>query len=461
MEINSSPIPGDDSTSQWPSRSDHGTDTSERNKGNNARPRETNRLNLNDIFKTRQFTRFFTLKPKTDSNLTKLNMFKVDKEISSKIGICEKISEDFRNKGWTIQVKSHEQGEKLKLLTHLVGEPVSVESHESHNTSQGVITCNLLKKYSEADIVEGLEDQGVIGCRRIIKNMKTPNPEPTSTLILTFNKSSPPDRIIIRTGLIERVRLYIPLPRRCYNCHKYGHSGAKCRRPIAVCGRCGQDVSTNHSTKTCTNNMKCIHCNGNHPVSDRNCPTYLIEKEILAIKTKEHLTYSEARAKVLPMFPRPNKTYSSVTSDNPLNKENISNANNESHEETDKNNSVDESNANMEISNNRPLGSKRALQTNEQQENENAKRKKENTYIPNLNQKYTLSHQISFELMSDEEEDVEETRPPDGEQLRDKEKDVNNFEKINQQKEQILNKLRKMEEENRKEGGSPNPYKGE
>ena len=89
-------------------------------------------------------------------------MFKVDKAIIGKIGKCEKISEDYLNKSWTVEVTSEEQGKKLQQMTTLLQEPVTVVSHESYNQSEGVITCTILKGYSDKDISEGLAEHGVL-----------------------------------------------------------------------------------------------------------------------------------------------------------------------------------------------------------------------------------------------------------------------------------------------------------
>ena len=264
-----------------------------------ARPREmTNITNFETLFGQKNFTKYYSIKSNGEANLAKMNMFKVDKEITKYIGVCEKNTEDFQSKSWTVEVKTSEQGNKLLTMTNLLGETVEVTPHEYHNSSQGVITCALLKGYSDDDIVEGLGDRGVIGCRRIIRGPKSPHPEPTTTLILTFNTPNPPDRLVIRTGLTERVRLYIPLPRRCYNCQRYGHSGIKCRKPTPVCIRCGEDMEEGHNPENCLSPVNCPHCHEPHSVTSKTCKKYILEKEILAIKTKEHLTFAEARAKM-------------------------------------------------------------------------------------------------------------------------------------------------------------------
>ena len=114
-------------------------------------------------------------------------MFKVDKAVSNYIGPLENISEDFSNKTWTIEVRNEMQGRKLIEMNELMSEPIIVTPHEYRNQSKGVITCSILKGYEDCYIVEGLKDQGVTNCQRIVRHPNSNNPEPTTTLILTFN----------------------------------------------------------------------------------------------------------------------------------------------------------------------------------------------------------------------------------------------------------------------------------
>jgi len=112
----------------------------------------------------------------------------------------------------------------------LLSEPITMMPHERHNQSQVEITCTLLKGYNDEDIAEGLSEQVIVQCKRIVKQPKSENTIPTTTLILTFNSSQPPDRVFIRTGLSERVRQIYSNAKEIFKCQHYGHSGGNCRR---------------------------------------------------------------------------------------------------------------------------------------------------------------------------------------------------------------------------------------
>jgi hypothetical protein len=219
-------------------------------------------------------------------------------------------------------VKSDEQGKKLLTLHTLINEPVEVVPHERFNQSEGVITCALLKDYSEEEIVDGLSHVGVQKAYRMKRKNDNGELENTTTLILTFNTCNPPDRIRIIAGLSERVRPYIPLPRRCFKCQKYGHPKKNCRNEIEICARCSEPCHENHSSNDCTGAIKCYHCKEPHLTTSKKCQRYIMEQEIIATKVKEHLSFYEARQKVLDRFPRFKIPYSRAIQYNNSNHQN-------------------------------------------------------------------------------------------------------------------------------------------
>ena len=171
--------------------------------------------------------------------------------------------------------------------------------------------------YTNEEITEGLSDHGVIDCRRIIRNLKSSQPVPTATFILTLDSATLPDRINIRSRLTERILVYIPLYQGVgLIASQYGYSGAKCHRALPVCVRCGLDVEGDHNPDNCQLPINCIHCHQPYSVSTKICFRYLFKKDMLTIKTEEHFTFPEAREKARLTFNASSCTYPAAASYN-------------------------------------------------------------------------------------------------------------------------------------------------
>merc|ERR1712002_1053561 len=85
---------------------------------------------------------------------------------------------------------------------------------------------------------------------------------------------------------------------------------AKDQGRSAVCCNCAEEE---HGT--CYRNPECVHCGGGYPSSSNECEVYMLEREIQATRTKEKVTFSEAREKVLAKCIRPGVSYAVVAAD--------------------------------------------------------------------------------------------------------------------------------------------------
>ncbi|GFV57825.1 uncharacterized protein TNCV_3072041 [Trichonephila clavipes] len=179
-----------------------------------------------------------------------------------------------------------------------------VTPHKSLNSSPGVISEPDLLYTSEAEILEGFSDQGVVQVRRITLKKDT-RIVPTKHLILTFNSPKLPTNI--KAGYLNcKIRPYIPNPLRCYKCQRFGHSQTSCRGQL-TCSRC---ASVGHSSMDCTLEPKCVDCTESHPSNSKLCPKWKTEKEIQVIKTNRNIPYVEARKLIAPQL---SQTYAQVT----------------------------------------------------------------------------------------------------------------------------------------------------
>ncbi|GFT03573.1 uncharacterized protein TNCV_2986861 [Trichonephila clavipes] len=105
------------------------------------------------------------------------------------------------------------------------------------------------------------------------------------------------------------VRPYIPNPLRCFQCQRFGHSKTVCRGQ-PTCSRCAE---VGHDSADCKAKERCVNCKGDHSSFSRSCPTWLLEKEITAIKIKDKISYPEARRVVSSRTPVSGKSYASAT----------------------------------------------------------------------------------------------------------------------------------------------------
>jgi hypothetical protein len=141
--------------------------------------------------------------------------------------------------------------------------------------------------------MEGLKSQGVSDAYQI-QAMREGEKKPTGTVILTFHGSTLPD--FINVGYLRvHVRVYIPNPRRCFNCQKYGHYSDHCKND-SVCERCGKNTEKQpHNPAWCQSDPHCVNCSGNHKASAKECPKWKEEKEIQKLKCTMDITITEAR----------------------------------------------------------------------------------------------------------------------------------------------------------------------
>ena len=186
--------------------------------------------------------------------------------------------------------------------------PISVTPHRTKNTSRGVIYCTDLEEVSDDDIADGLSAFGVVSARRIMSR-RGGVVMPSHNIILTFNQMDLPREVTV--GYVKvKVRQYIPNPMRCFKCLRFGHTREDCRNP-PTCSMC---AGTDHKGDDCTaETRKCVNCGDQqtpHTAFDPKCPSLLREKEIVAIKFTERVSFKEARDRVNASHPK--RSYASV-----------------------------------------------------------------------------------------------------------------------------------------------------
>ena len=254
--------------------------------------------NRNSIQSSDKFDKFLVIKHQDQNkNMAKQSPFKVDRAIKSLLGDNHKcrIESNFRSGLLLIEVVQKEYHDKLLRTNDLNGIPVIIEPHKTLNTSKGTIVCDALDEYTNDELKTELADYDV---KEVYRTNKYTNGKqvPSNFYIITFNKPTIPQEVRI-VFLNIKVSPYIPNPRRCDNCQRYGHGRLHCKRD-PVCAKCGK-TDPGHVYGECTDDKYCANCNGDHPASSRQCPLWQLEKETAKRKVTCNIRYPEAKAQVI------------------------------------------------------------------------------------------------------------------------------------------------------------------
>jgi len=221
-----------------------------------------------------------------DEEFSRLSAITICRTIKEYIGLVEN-TRRLRSSSLLVQVAHKEQSTKLLELRDFAGAPVKVEPHRFFNSCKGVITSHESSRCSDDELRDWLNEYNVIHIYR------KPNKQNPQLITLTFDGSILPARVSIGFEWC-RVRPYIPNPKRCYNCQRFGHFSGSCRSK-AACANCGSREHTHSRDSPCKEIPHCINCGGDEPAYHRGCPKWQIEKEILKIKATKDISFPQAR----------------------------------------------------------------------------------------------------------------------------------------------------------------------
>ncbi|GBO00704.1 hypothetical protein AVEN_14112-1 [Araneus ventricosus] len=257
------------------------------------------------------FDTFFIIKrlSENNENFTNVSPFLVEMAIIGSVGIVTS-TKLMRSGDLLVEVASRKQAQQILKLNSLSNIAISVQPLVTLNTSKGVITCGRLLNLSNEEITQELGGQGFKDVRRI--NIRRDGElMPTKHFILTFNTPRLPE--YIKAGYVRcSVRPYIPNPLRCFKCQRFGHSKTNCRWTL-TCARC---AAAGHESTDCTAVEKCVNCDGKHTSFSRSCPKWKVEKEVVATKYKQNISFPEARRLVKAQTPPDGTSYASVVDKN-------------------------------------------------------------------------------------------------------------------------------------------------
>ena len=234
----------------------------------------------------RTYNRYFVMSSHSDQ-LKNLSAITVCRSLQRLVGETESTTR-LQDGSLLIHACNFDQADKVQHLTELAGVPVKVTPHGTLNSCKGVVYSHESRTCSDDELIDWLNQQGVTDCHRIPTKSA-----PYELLILTFAGTVLPHRVSIGFEWC-RVRPYIPNPRRCFKCQRYGHVSKNCKRP-AACAKCSSSVHTHSRDDPCSLPAHCVNCGAAHAAFDKTCPKWILEKEVMRLKATQNISFPQAR----------------------------------------------------------------------------------------------------------------------------------------------------------------------
>ena len=204
---------------------------------------------------------------------------------------------------------------KVNNIGKIADIPVQKEltaSHRDLNSIRGVVDGSRLMA-DGTRLIDKSEEQLNKGFKNSIKKHRISEVTRlgnSNKLLLKFQCGSLPLETYYGIQIL-RVVPYKRLPRRCYRCHNYGHSGKKCRleATTVICSNCGLTKEKHRSTNSpnrdnigsamgdsCLLEPRCIPCKiAGHNAKSSLCPRYILEKAIIKMIDSEKISPEAAR----------------------------------------------------------------------------------------------------------------------------------------------------------------------
>lgn len=120
-------------------------------------------------------------------------------------------------------------------------------------------------------------------------------PQPTERVTVTFRTNKLPSKVKMNHTSVD-VKPFIRKAILCLHCLRYNHKTEDCRSKKR-CQTCGEQHADLDAYDNCQEELKCLHCKGEHSTADSRCPERLRQNTMKKLMAKNGLTYFEAKEK--------------------------------------------------------------------------------------------------------------------------------------------------------------------
>jgi len=250
----------------------------------------TTRVNLEELFQTETFEKFFTIRL-TNSSKREMSPFKFERDLIQQIeGPPIYISKGGKNT-YLVEVRNKSQSEKIRSVSEVDGKNCVVRPYELYNDNKGLIYIYNSEIEDFQSFKNGLCNEYKF--KDVVHAHWIKTKQNSQAYIVVTNEAALPTHIHV-TGeyTLTRVHPYHDSPLHCKWCLTYGHSRKYCSAVSPKCRNCAGD----HSSDSCSNadTIKCYNCGGEHRAGHHTCPANQKEVKIAETQKNHKVTRQQA-----------------------------------------------------------------------------------------------------------------------------------------------------------------------
>ena len=217
------------------------------------------------------------------------NKEKIFRELKAKANLDRGDITEIRDGSLLIKTRSPITTGKLLKVNKILNYEVRTNINERLSQTRCTIYATGLMQLSEAELLEDFADRGIVAVKRFKKRTEGGITD-TPIHLLTFDSLNPPTHIY--HGWVKYyTRRYIPKPRQCFKCFKFGHIAGVCRGLEQLCINC---ATTGHKPTECKNETRCSQCGEGHISTSRNCKHFKLHNRTQELKEIKRLSHKDA-----------------------------------------------------------------------------------------------------------------------------------------------------------------------
>ena len=206
--------------------------------------REKQKQNFEEVFGAKYYQKFFIIKTKSGKRVGEVDQRTATRQLTEHLRGEPANTTLLKDGSLLVEVADKDQSTRILNVQKFADEEISITPHDTLNQVKGTVRLTNEGRYNTEEIKEMLNEKNynVTDVHQWKKRGRTGELLSINIYTITFGACQLPDTVKFGWERVI-VKEFIPRPRRCFRCQRYGHNKNKCRRENDICVWCAQALT--------------------------------------------------------------------------------------------------------------------------------------------------------------------------------------------------------------------------